>query len=153
MERIKTGVKCRVCQTGEVEAVIDQVQIRFDLDMIIGGQNYREEITFSCGNEDCAVSYRHPPSRPNAVSEIFAERSRLKELVKSRPIREALESATRELLIKSMLDKMRPIPENASEETKKSLEVEREEIVRGTEWRTMPLDQLKRLSRMEIPPT
>jgi hypothetical protein len=60
---------------------------------------------------------------------------------------------TRELLIKLMLDKMRPIPENASEDTKKALNAEREVIVRGTLWRTMPLDQLERLSKMEIPPT
>jgi hypothetical protein len=152
MEVIDTGIKCRVCSKGNVIAEIDSVPLASEMDIPVGPGSvnyYRKEVKFHCGK--CGVAYHHPPGKPEAASEIFSEISMREAEERSRPIREAMDNVTRELLIDSMLDRMKPIPENASEDTKAALKAEREVIVNGTEWRTMPLDQLERLSKMEIP--
>jgi hypothetical protein len=153
MEVIDTEVRCRVCNNGNVIAEIESVPLASEMDIPIGPGSvnyYRKEVKFHCG--ECGVAYHHPPGKPDAASEIFSEMMMREEEERSRPMREAFSNLRREILIASMLDKMKPIPENASDDTKKILEAERETIVNGTEWRTMPLDQLERLSKMEFPP-
>jgi hypothetical protein len=152
VEAIDTGVQCRVCSEGKVIAEINFIPTVSEMDMPVGPESasyYRKVVKFHCG--ECGVAYHHPPGKPDAASDILSEISMREEEERSRPTEEAFSNLRREVLIANMLDRMKPIPENASDDIKKALNAERETIVKGTLWRTMPLDQLEKLSKMEMP--
>lgn len=71
--QVETGSSCPFCKSSVV-ALIESKPITHPSLIPIGphsGSYYYKVISFYCKNQDCCVTFKHPPGKPNAETEIL----------------------------------------------------------------------------------